>query len=150
MPTRYELSYADVCADVGGDVCYADAAAAYASLSARLRQAIDGATSVALLANGYAELDVREPTYAQSMLNTPPVEQVTRRGRRSGRAHGRPNPALARRASAIHAATSPAHTSPTHTPPIHTLAAHSLLGWRGRVRACSRSSPSSRGSACST
>lgn len=73
-PTRYELSYADVVA-VGGDVLYADAVAAYASLSPKMQQMIDGTKSKALLANGYAELPYPAPAFAQSMLKTPPVEQ---------------------------------------------------------------------------
>ena len=44
IPTRYELSYADVCPEAGGDVMFADSAAAHDSLSPRLRTMLCGCT----------------------------------------------------------------------------------------------------------
>ena len=73
-PTRFELSYAAV-SPLGGDVLYADAVAAHASLSPRLKALLDGATNVTVLAKGYQNLDVRDPKYAEVLATHRPVAQ---------------------------------------------------------------------------
>ena len=74
-PTRYELSYADAGPAVGGDVEYADACAAYESLSPHLRDMLQNCTCMNLLAHGYQNLDVSQPEYTQAMLKRPALEQ---------------------------------------------------------------------------
>ena len=65
--TRYELSYADV-TPLGGDVLFADAVKAHDTLSPRLRVLLEGATSLAVLANGYQNLSFCDSSYAKTML----------------------------------------------------------------------------------
>ena len=77
-PTRFELSYAAE-VPLGGDVLYADAVAAYASLSPRLRALLEGATNIAVLANGYQNLDVRDDAYARVLVDHKPVLPLERR-----------------------------------------------------------------------
>ena len=72
--TRYELSYADE-TPLGGDVLFADAVRAHQTLSPRLRALLEGATSLAVLANGYQNLSLCDSAYAKTMLEHPPVEQ---------------------------------------------------------------------------
>ena len=60
---------------MGGDVIYADTAAAYRSLSAPLQSMLKGMTCVTNLADGYRNIDIRSAVYAQTMLDNPPVEQ---------------------------------------------------------------------------
>ena len=92
-PTRWELSYADevpVTAG-GGDVLYADAGAAWASLSPALQQLLLGTTCLYNLADGYQNIEPEDRRYAQAMLDHPPVEMPTvRRERRRGEKYLRP------------------------------------------------------------
>ena len=63
--TRYELSYADH-TPLGGDVLYADAVKAHETLSPRLRALLEGATALAVLANGYQNLSLCDSSYART------------------------------------------------------------------------------------
>ena len=72
--TRYELSYADV-APLGGDVLFADATRAHATLSPRLRSLLEGATALCVLAHGYQNLEPCGTRYAEVLREHPPVEQ---------------------------------------------------------------------------
>ncbi len=74
-PTRYELSYTDVGPAVGGDVEYADACAAYDSLSPHMRDMLENCTCMNLLAHGYQNLDISQREYTDAMLKRPALEQ---------------------------------------------------------------------------
>ena len=78
-PTRWELSYADEVPTTagGGDVLYADAGAAWASLSPALQQLLLGTTCLYNLADGYQNIQPEDRRYAQAMLDHPPVEMPT-------------------------------------------------------------------------
>jgi alpha-ketoglutarate-dependent taurine dioxygenase len=90
VPTTFELSYVDLTPEVGGAVLYADAGAAHCSLSPRMQGLLEGLTCVTNLADGYQNLDVRQPSYAQTMLDHPPIEQpvVSSVARDGGDHHG--------------------------------------------------------------
>ena len=74
-PTRFELSYADLVPPSGGDVIFADAAAAHDSLSPPMRDMLTGKTCVTVLANGYQNLDIQQPEFAQALADRPPIQQ---------------------------------------------------------------------------
>jgi taurine dioxygenase len=74
-PTEFELSYIDQSPEVGGSVIYADAAAAYKSLSPRMQQLLRGCTYAASLANGYQNLDLLSDEYRRTIQEHPPIEQ---------------------------------------------------------------------------
>ena len=74
-PTRFELSYCDVSPATGGDVIFADACAAYDSLSPRMQGMVKDTTCLTVLANGYQNLEIGSAEYAQAMLDKPGIEQ---------------------------------------------------------------------------
>lgn len=73
--TQYELSNANVTPPLGGNVLYADATEAYRTLSPLVKKLLEDTTSLAVLANGYQNLEACGPEYAQTLLDHPPIPQ---------------------------------------------------------------------------